>query len=148
MALDKFDFDKKGPLVRAAIASVMRDGSIDAKNHFLKSFTNAGFTDSSLVKWAPRKRETKRTKGKAILIQTGALRRSIRVLVFDSRHFVVVSDMGLPGSKDYAPVHNYGLRAGRGAGFIMPQRRFMGRSVVLENKIRNKLITKLNLCLK
>lgn len=148
MAKNRFNFDQVGAKAKAAIALTMRDGSIEAKNHFLKSFTDGGFTDASLQKWAPRARETKRTKGKGVLIHTGALRRSIRVQVFDATHFVVVSDMGLPSGKDYAPVHNYGLRAGRKPGFTMPRRKFMGRSVVLENKIRAKLITRLNLCFK
>ena len=35
----------------------------------------------------------------------------------------------------YAIVHNEGLRAGRGKGFKMPKRQFIGESAVLNNKI-------------
>ena len=44
-------------------------------------------------------------------------------------------------TKDYAAVHNYGLRSGRGAGFMMPKRQFIGHSKVLLSNIR-KLIMK------
>jgi phage gpG-like protein len=36
----------------------------------------------------------------------------------------------------YAKVHNEGLRAGRGAGFTMPRRQFMG----MHNKLNSAII--------
>jgi len=37
----------------------------------------------------------------------------------------------------YAAVHNEGLRAGRGKGFTMPKRQFIGKSAELEVKATN-----------
>jgi hypothetical protein len=38
----------------------------------------------------------------------------------------------------YAKVHNYGLRAGRGRGFVMPRRQFAGPSRVLKARFHRK----------
>ena len=49
------------------------------------------------------------------------------------------------GSKEpYGRVHNEGLRAGRGAGFTMPRRQFMGEHPELNDLIIKKLEEKLN----
>ena len=41
----------------------------------------------------------------------------------------------------YAQVHNEGGRAGRGAGFDMPQRQFMGQADELETQIGGRIQT-------
>lgn len=46
--------------------------------------------------------------------------------------------------KIYAAVHNEGLKAGRGAGFTMPKRQFMGDSPTLNRLIIEELERKLN----
>ena len=44
------------------------------------------------------------------------------------------------GSKEpYGAVHNEGLKAGRGTGFIMPRRRFMGDTPGLREKTVKEL---------
>ena len=103
----------------------------EAKNHFLQSFRDGGFTDRNLSKWKPRKVNTKNNIGRGILVKTGNLRRSIKVryVSFDR---VVIGSYGLV----YAAVHNYGQRAGRGKGFKMPKRQFIGNSVQLENRMK------------
>jgi len=40
----------------------------------------------------------------------------------------------------YAKVHNEGLQAGRGAGFKMPKRQFMGNSKELRKEMRDHII--------
>ena len=48
------------------------------------------------------------------------------------------------GSKEpYGRVHNEGLRAGRGKGFTMPRRQFMGEHPELDDLIIRKLEEKL-----
>lgn len=81
-------------------------------------------------------RRTKRT-----LIGTGRLRRAVsrsaRSRTFERIVFIV----DLP----YAAVHNDGGRAGRGAGFDMPQRQYMGdhkelrkkQIITIEKEIKN-----------
>ncbi len=75
-----------------------------ALNHFDDSFRNEGFTDSSLSKWAARKPnmlkpETK--KEKRILVQTGTLRRSLRLIATD-KSVIISTDV------PYAEIHNEG----------------------------------------
>lgn len=106
-----------------------------AVNEFSANFERQGFMDRSLNRWKPRKNNV--DPGRAIL--TGKankggtrLRRSITVKSRTSKRVVI----GVEGAANvYAGVHNYGLRAGRGAGFQMPKRQFIGDSENLNKKI-------------
>lgn len=110
------------------------------QNFFADSWRKQGWDDTGVKAWEPRKYETPKTKGKAILVSTGKLRRavqnSIREKRFERIHLVIDG-----GSIPYAKIHNEGLRAGRGAGFIMPKRQFMGDSKALR-KIQIETIKK------
>lgn len=120
----------------------------EALNHFKKSFVNQGFTDEGLEKWKPRKGEItggiaklrSRERGaRGILIGkgTGTLRRSLTKTPFGRYGMQgIIIGVNLP----YANVHNEGLRAGRGQGFIMPKRQFVGYS----GKLNRLLIDKFN----
>jgi phage gpG-like protein len=83
----------------------------------MESFAKEQYQDVAASHWQARR---KLDSGRGLLIGKGSgkLKRSIEV----SRNGNEVS-----ASTDviYAPVHNEGLRAGRGAGFQMPQRQFM-----------------------
>lgn len=108
-----------------------------AYNMTLETFRNQGFTDNTLQRWEPRKR-TERGRGqRGILIGLGTgtagLRGSYRKV---RRGLLTIS---IINNKVYSGVHNEGLRAGRGSGFIMPERRMIGDSAVMNKKIRNKL---------
>jgi len=117
----------------------------ESKNHFLKGFRhNGGQTNASKGGWKPRKRpyhyekiggkwRRKSDIGKNILVQSGTLRRSITVKRVTSREAII----GTEGVK-YAKIHNEGLM-GSAFGkypFKMPKREFIGRSTILENKIK------------
>jgi phage gpG-like protein len=105
-----------------------------AANHFTTSFRNQGFTDESLQRWQPRKRtERSRMGNRAILVKSGRLRRSIRSKRFGFLAVKIYTDV------PYAKVHNDGERSGRGRGFKMPKRQFIGYSGVLNRKIISKL---------
>lgn len=99
-----------------------------AVNHFTKSFANQGFTDESISRWLPRKR-AERGKNRAILVKSGRLRRSLRSKRFGSLAVKIMTDV------PYASVHNNGERSGRGKGFKMPKRQFIGYSGQLNRKI-------------
>lgn len=101
---------------------------VEAKNHFVKSFSNQGFTDETLVKWTPRKRNTDR--GRYILVKSGNLRRSIRIMSRSLNAITIGSDL------PYAAVHNDGGRIRRGR---MPKRQFIGSSAVLNKTILSRL---------
>ena len=106
----------------------------DAKNHFVKSFRNQGFEDKSIVKWKPRKR-LEQGRSRAILVKSGDLRRSIRVINKSHRSITLGSDL------PYAQIHNDGLY-GNAYGkyrFKMPKRQFIGHSKKLIDQLRMKL---------
>lgn len=44
---------------------------------FVSSFSKQGYGDDTVQKWAKRKKETKKTEGKPILVGTGRLRRAV-----------------------------------------------------------------------
>jgi phage gpG-like protein len=71
---------------------------------------------------------------------TGDLGRSIAVKEAANRRAVVWTDPSVFGSKEpYGKVHNEGLRAGRGAGFTMPRRQFIGQHEKLMRAITDHL---------
>ena len=109
----------------------------DAVNFFQDNFTRQGFLNRSLKPWKERKGNT--DPGRGVLIGKGGgakLYDSIARRTLSSEKVVI----GIKGdAKVYASVHNFGLRSGRGSGFIMPKRQFMGESKVLNKKI-NRLI--------
>ena len=106
-----------------------------AKNHFLDSFEKEAFSYDSVGSdpWEKRKRKTKQDKrtGKRrkLLVQSGALRRSIRV---KSANWKAIR-VGSYGIK-YATYHNNGTST-------LPQRQFIGKSLVMERKIK-KLVNR------
>lgn len=98
-----------------------------------KNFKRQGFMDRSLKPWKPRKVTD---EGRAILVKTGRLKRSISRLSTSSKRVTV----GAKGKAAvYAGVHNFGLMSGRKAApFKMPKRQFLG-----ESHETNKRIVKL-----
>ena len=122
----------------------------EAVNHFQESFQNEGFTDKTLKPWKEVKRRkagsrwygfkygSKRnysdaaTKRPILSGETQELMNSIQYKVNASRRRVTISS-----SVPYGKIHNEGgnIRVfGKGRA-KMPQRQFIGKSKVLENKI-------------
>jgi phage gpG-like protein len=118
-----------------------------AKNFFVENFRKQGFDDKTVQRWKPRKRTTYKTKSgkvvddttRAILVKTGDLRRSI-IRVPNRSALNVKIQTDLP----YAKVHNEGLRAGRGKGFKMPKRQFIGDSYNLNEKVKAVIVKRLD----
>jgi phage gpG-like protein len=127
---------------------------VESNKFFINSFRQQGFTDTTFQAWKKRKdtKDTykrggrKRTResgaptrslniGRAILIGKGSgiLKRSIKWRKYGKN--AVINYSNLP----YAKVHNDGLRAGRGKGFKMPKRQFVGYSKVMNRKIVEKI---------
>jgi phage gpG-like protein len=89
---------------------------VEAKNHFVKSFRNQGFTDATFKRWQTRRGEvsgfgvSKKSKGsRAILVKSGDLRRSVRVVSKTYNTVTVGSDL------PYAELHNNGSIVNRRA---------------------------------
>lgn len=116
---------------------------------FRQSFRKQGWDDQNLQRWKARRGEVtggiaqiaRRSSGsRAILTQTGALRRSIHTAMATWKKVVIESDL------PYSAIHNYG---GKGVAFgkhsfRMPQRKFMGNSYNLRKKITQTMETQLN----
>ena len=77
-----------------------------------------------------RKGRTQRDATRATLVKTGALARSLR---FDIKPNKIV----FSSNKKYGKVHNEGGQAGRGKGFKMPKRQFLGMEKALLQKLKN-----------
>lgn len=132
---NKFDLNKVAKRIRPVLeASLILIGN-EAKNHFVGSFRLQGFQDVNVDKWKKRKNPERKGRGskksaaelgtvrsvkagRAILVKTGDLRRSIRRESLNKARLSVTIATDLP----YARVHNDGLTinvAGRtGSGTI------------------------------
>lgn len=105
-------------------------GSI-AVEHSMKSFANESFKGSR-KSWP--KRKGNKDPGRKLLIGKGSgdLRRSINYEVRGSTAYIGTDVV-------YAQVHNEGGRAGRGKGFQMQERKFMGNSPEIDKEIGKHL---------
>jgi phage gpG-like protein len=109
---------------------------VEAEAFHAMNFRNEGFTDVGVQPWQPRK-PTKADAGKgkrALLVKTGAMKR--HATKGNVRGKQVDFDFPLA----YMRVHNEGGKAGRGAGFTMPKRQYVGPSAYLEARIQQKVL--------
>ena len=126
-----------------------------AVSWFKKNFQNEAW---GRVKWTEVQRRTPgtatyksaskhhpaRTTRKILTGDTGDLGRSIEIKSVSNGQVVIWTAPSAFGSKEpYGRVHNEGLRAGRGKGFIMPKRQFMGESEELNALIISEIERKL-----
>lgn len=144
---NKFNMKGMEQKARKALENAVVEVGNTAKNFFVENFRKQGFDDKTVQRWKPRKRTTYRTKSgrivndttRAILVKTGDLRRSIiRVPNRAAMSVKIQTDL------IYAKVHNDGLRAGRGKGFIMPKRQFIGDSYNLNEKVKAVIVKRLD----
>jgi phage virion morphogenesis protein len=130
-----------------------------AVSWFKQNFRRQGFPEGSgrFEKWPPRKPGASRDKGRNILVDTGNLKRSIRLETATKQQVKVSTDV------PYAEIHNQGGRINttaqvrahtrrtrrgrtqvqahkRKMDITMPQRQFMGNSQALNKRLR-KMIT-------
>lgn len=121
-----------------------------AVNFFKDSWDREGFIDSKLERWPRRKR---RDVGRALLLKSGDLKRSINFKVYSKKRILIYSDVS------YAQAHNEGLlkrvgvrahtRRVRGGKrtkvkahtrvMDLPKRQFMGPSKVLTKRIEKHI---------
>ena len=122
--MDKFNFDKIIKNLEKVKSDVPKRLGAATVNYFVGSFTKQGFDGKP---WQPVKRQGKtgsRRNRSAILVQSGKLRREVS----NSLRRANFNSIDIRVSLPYAKVHNEGLRAGRGRGFIMPKRQFIGQA--------------------
>jgi len=109
-------------------------GGAMAKAHFQDNFRKGGFVNDGLQRWKPKK---KPNGYKELLSGKNHLFSSIQSVPAEGEVRIVNT---LP----YAAVHNEGLQAGRGKGFTMPKRQFIGESKELNEKIEKLIDTELS----
>ena len=109
----------------------------EAVKFYTLNFRKQGFDDNGIDKWQPRKNEffsgiarvRKRERlasGRAILVKSGALRRSLRYYRNGLTSVMITSNL------PYADAHNTGVK-GR-----LPKRQFIGNSANLDKIILRK----------
>jgi phage gpG-like protein len=107
--------------------------AIESAKLHQENFRSRKWSDTG-TRWKARKdNDTSR----ALLVKTGRLRKTATHARTkrDSVEFVMPL---------YGKVHNEGLKAGRGAGFFMPRRQFLGESRILKNRFNRKAKTIIN----
>jgi phage gpG-like protein len=104
MAQNSFDISNLENNIRSAVLRLPALAGNEVVNFALDNFKQQGFLGNSFQRWPQRKVVGKKNKGKAILIQTGRLKRSIRIIRMDANTVVIGSDV------PYAKVHNDGFR--------------------------------------
>ena len=137
----KFNMRKVQRETRSAMErSIVLIGN-EARKFFIDNFRKQGFDDKHVEKWQPRKKADKRA-GRAILVKTGDLRRSIIRQPVNKAQLKVKISSDLP----YSRIHNDGLmgRAWGKHSFKMPKRQFMGDSWNLNEKMKGVIVRQLN----
>ncbi|MDR2652798.1 MAG: phage virion morphogenesis protein [Prevotellaceae bacterium] len=125
-----------------------------AKAHFQDSFRKSGFINNGLHEWQPAKRllakniPRRRAKGKLVQRRRKPASMQYKTLLSGRNHLYnsiyytpMRGGVRIYNPVEYAAVHNEGLRAGRGKGFRMPKRQFIGESAEL-NKIVQQTVEK------
>jgi phage gpG-like protein len=129
--MGKFEFDKVLARFKETQSRLPRSIARLAVNYSKEAFRAQGWTDVTFSPWAARKRPSRadrNTKNKrAILIETGNLRRSIRASEANWSR-IRYGAYGI----EYATYHNNGTAK-------LPRRRFIGPSVKLNNAIRREI---------
>lgn len=101
----------------------------DTVKFFLQGFNKEGFTDTAFKQWAPRKgKQTGRNATRKILVDSGALRRSVSNSAKITTFELIKFSVELP----YAEYVNNGTPN-------MEARKFMGVSAELKKKNQKKI---------
>ncbi len=121
-----------------------------ATDHARESFSNQGYTDTTLEPWVDVKRRhidnaAKGKNGKPLKKQAASYTRPIligetRELKNSIRTIAQNDSVEIGSDKPYAEAHNWGTTtAGRNNKVTIPQRQFIGNSTQLRNWIKRKL---------
>jgi phage gpG-like protein len=138
---NKFNLKNIDKKARKALEAAIVDVGNTARVFFIDNFRKQGFDDKNVQKWKPRKVADKRA-GRATLVKTGDLRRSIIRNPANRAALTVKISTDLA----YAKIHNEGLM-GKAWGkhpFKMPKRQFMGDSYNLNEKVKAVIVKRLD----
>ena len=137
--IGKLDFSRKANAVRRELNWLTHRMANMARDHTMENFKVEGFIDQGTQRWPKRKRGS---KSRPLLVKTGKLKSSIRV-VKRTRNSVSLSS---PVS--YAGIHNRPVGQMKRYGqYTYPGRKFMGHSATLAKATRQMIVTRLNMAL-
>lgn len=125
-------------MVRSSLPTILANECV---NFFKGSFKRQGWLDSGIMPWKPRK---KSDPGRAILVKSGDLRKSVFVEAATWKTVRISSNL------PYSAIHNEG-GMGKAFGkhsFQMPKRKFMGDSKKLRGLLTAKIEGKINKAMK
>ncbi|MTK63617.1 MAG: hypothetical protein F8N15_03590 [Methanobacterium sp.] len=115
-----------------------------AKAHFQNNFRLGGFVDNGLHAWKPSKRLSYNGKSTKVDRNNKTLLSSRNHLFSSIEYTYQPGLVIIKNEVPYAAVHNYGFKAGRGKGFQMPKRQFIGPSAELNQKVEQKIYEEVN----
>ena len=123
--IGSFGIDKLKTVLNTFNNKVPKIIANEVKNHFLEGFRQGGKqTNESRGGWTARSTRARRNQGRALLVDTGALRGDILTRQVSPRR-IVVGTRNVP----YSVYINEGTDK-------MPKREFIGESTALELKIK------------
>lgn len=120
----------------------LMDSAIEAQNHFDESFENEGFNDGGHVEpWEPLSKRRISEKGHdRILKDTGRLKRARKRRILPPSNGDRIARISY--HRQYAALMNYGGLNEEDRH--VPARKFIGRSRVLNRRIKGILTTRIN----
>ena len=147
--------------ISAALPAITAKAGNIVLKHTAFAFRDQGFTDETLTPWEPRNPD--HDPGRAVLIKTGRLRRSIRVISQTNDTITIGTDV------PYAQAHNEGFKGsvtvpsftrkiktikGISGSTVkehtrnvnMPQRKFLGNSAVQSHAIKSMIRKEIAKC--
>jgi hypothetical protein len=130
--MSKFKFDKILDKLQQTKSTLPKVLANDAKRFFLASWNKQGWDDGGIKPWAKRKKETKKTEGKAILVRTSTLRRAVATSLKTATFEKIKFEVTMPKGEKYPIYLNEGTNK-------MPKRQFMGDSKTLRKLLEKKL---------
>lgn len=116
---------------KQVLNETLTDIKVTLTEEFDKNFENKSFFGE---KWKARKSAR---AGGSLLIVSGRMRKSIKAQV-------IKNSVTFTSDTPYASVHNQGLKSGRGKGFTMPKRQFIGDDPKVQESCKNIIEKNIN----
>jgi phage gpG-like protein len=128
--MNKFNFDEISARFEKVKIELPKIIANDTKNYFVESFNKQQWDGKA---WEPRK--DKKDEGRKLLVKSARLRNDL----INSNKSATWQSIKFTIDNPYAQVHNDGLKSGRGSGFTMPKRQFVGHTKELTKRQLNKI---------
>lgn len=144
--MNKHPFDKQAKKLEKVFRNLPSGVGTVIVSETKENFRRQGFYSDGRTgrrkKWKERKSDAPRNRGRALLLDSGVLRRSIRkevrgfkVRIFSDVPYAAVHNDGLMVRKRTSKRRGYKSRRKGGATFQMTQRKFLGDHPALRRKV-------------